>query len=152
MTAQLPTNTDAKLYDRDYYLWIETTLELLRQGKLSEVDLPNLIEEIEDMGISQKDAVYSNLKVVLMHLLKYKYQSQKRSNSWRSSIREHRQRLKKAFRNSPSLKKYYLEIFDECYADARDLAADETSLPLQTFSLTCPFTTDEALNPDYLPD
>lgn len=152
MTAQVPTNTDAKLYDRDYYLWIETTLELLRQGKLSEVDLPNLIEEIEDMGISQKDAVYSNLKVVLMHLLKYKDRSQKRSNSWRSSIREHRQRLKKAFRNSPSLKKYYLEIFDECYADARDLAADETSLPLQTFSLTCPFTTDEALNPDYLPD
>lgn len=152
MTAQLPTNIDATLYDRDYYLWIETTLELLRQGKLSEVDLPNLIEEIEDMGISQKDAVYSNLKVVLMHLLKYKYQSQKRSNSWRYSIAEHRQRLKKAFRNSPSLKKYYLEIFDECYADARVLASYETGLLLQTFPLTCPFTTDEALNPDYLPD
>jgi predicted DNA-binding ribbon-helix-helix protein len=149
MNPQLSLST---LYEQDYYLWLEQTAHLLRERRFQNVDVENLVEEIEDMGRSQKDALYSNLKVVLMHLLKWKYQQDLRSNSWRASIREHRQRLKKAFKDSPSLKRYFTEIFDECYSDARPLAADETNLPLDTFPELCPFSTDKVLNPDYLPD
>lgn len=140
------------LYEQDYCLWLDLTASLLRDGRLSELDIPNLLEEIEDVGRSQKDALESNLRVILMHLLKYKYQHSKRSNSWRGSIREHRIRINKAFRHSPSLKRYFQEVFNECYQDARKIAADETGLPLDTFPAQSPFTSEEALNPDYLPE
>ncbi len=150
MTTQLPTIST--LYDTDYCLWIETTLNQLRCGRVSEIDIHNLIEELEDMGNSQKDALESNLRVLLMHLLKYKYQSSKRSNSWLYTIREHRKRILKAFKKSPSLKNYYDSVFDESYQDGRELAADETGLIIETFAAQCPFSQDDVLNPDYLPE
>ncbi|MBW4537317.1 MAG: DUF29 domain-containing protein [Pleurocapsa minor HA4230-MV1] len=153
MTTQLSSATDsANLYNRDYYLWLSHTAQLISEGKLSEVDTANLIEEIEDMGRSEKRAIESNLVVVLLHLLKYKYQPERRTNSWKSSIREHRRRLRKAFSASPSLKGYCEEVFSECYQDGREQAADETELPLNTFPPESPFTLDETLNPNYLPE
>lgn len=152
MTAQLSSTTNTtNLYDRDYYLWLSHTAQLIKEGKLSEVDVANLIEEIEDMGRSEKRAVKSNLIIVLLHLLKYKYQPAKRTNSWKSSIREHRRRLRDDFKVSPSLKRHFEEVLDECYQDGREQAADETGLPLDTFPILSPFTSDQVLNSDYLP-
>ena len=91
------------LYEQDYYQWLTQTSQCLKTGDFSQLDLPNLIEEIDDMGISQRKAVNSNLRVVLWHLLKYKYQPQKRTNSWRFTIYEHQRRLLESFKNSPSL-------------------------------------------------
>ena len=152
MTARLSSTTETdNLYDRDYYLWLQHTARLISEGKFSDVDTANLIEEIEDMGRSEKRAIESNLRILLLHLLKYKYQSSKITNSWKSTIREHRKRINKAFKDSPSLKKYLRDVFNECYQDGRELAADETGLPLDTFPIESPFTPEQALNPDYLP-
>lgn len=152
MTTQLSSATNTTdLYDRDYYLWLSHTANLISEGKFNEIDAANLIEEIEDMGRSEKRGIESNLVVVLLHLLKYKYQPEKRTNSWKSSIREHRRRLRKAFADSPSLKRHFEEVFDECYQDGREQAADETGLPLNTFPTESPFSPSEALNSDYLP-
>ena len=84
------------IYEKDYYLWLKNTANLLREKNLAELDLPHLIEEIEDMGKREKRSLYSNLKILLMHLLKYRYQPEKRSNSWRYTIEEHRQRIAEA--------------------------------------------------------
>ena len=149
---QTSAHNQTNLYDRDYALWLEAQVQALKDGNLKAIDLGNLIEEIEDMGRSQKDAVDSNLVVVLLHLLKYKYQPEKRSNSWKASIREHRRRLRKSFKASPSLKRYCEIGFQENYQDARAGAADETGLALDTFPSESPFTLDEALDADYLPD
>ena len=138
------------LYDKDYCLWVEETVQLLREGRLTELDVNNLIEEIEDMGISQKNALESNLIVLLMHLLKWKYQPEKQTGSWRGSIREHRRHILKAFRNSPSLKRYFEEIFNESYQEARRQAADEAELSLNTFPENCPFKIEQILDPEYL--
>ncbi len=139
------------LYEQDYYLWLTNTAKILKSKDLSALDLPNLIEEIQDMGRSEKNALESNLCIIIMHLLKYKYQSEKRTNSWRYTIREHRRRVRKALRNSPSLKPYLNQIFPECYEDARKLAADETGLPLNTFDHKAMFTPEQTLDPEYLP-
>ncbi|MDJ0580164.1 DUF29 domain-containing protein [Crocosphaera sp.] len=139
------------LYDKDYYLWLEETVQLLREGRLTDLDIPNLIEEMKDMGRSEKNALESNLIVLLMHLLKWKYQPQKQSGSWRRSIREHRRRILKAFRNSPSLKRYFEVVFDESYQEARKQAADETGLCLNTFPKNCHFKIEEILDSEYLP-
>jgi Domain of unknown function DUF29 len=139
------------LYDQDFCLWAEQTAQLLRTGQYGAIELEHLIDEVEDMSRSEKRALLSNARVVLMHLLKYQYQSEKRSNSWLSSIREHRTRLQDTFRDSPSLRGYFQAMFDECYQNARKQAADETELPLQTFPIESPFTVDDCLNENFLP-
>lgn len=153
MKTQRPSvSATANFYEEDYYLWLQHTLKLLRENKLSELDLLHLIEEIEDMGRSEKRAVESNLVVILMHLLKYQYQPQKRSSSWKASIREHRRRLRKLLKDSPSLMPYLQEVFHECYQDAREQASDETGLSLEIFPIESPFTPEETMNRDYLPN
>jgi len=141
----------SSLYGHDFCAWAEQTAQLLRLGKFSEIDLESLIDEVEDMSRSEKQALLSNLRVLLMHLLNYQYQPQKRSNSWLSSIREHRTRLADLLHASPSLQGYVQETFDRCYQNARKQAADETGLPLERFPVVSPFTADEALNEDFLP-
>jgi hypothetical protein len=82
MTSSEPSTTKlSALYNQDYYLWLTTTAKLLQENRLSALDVTNLLEEVEDMGRSEKRALYSNLKVLLMHLLKYQYQPEKRLNS-----------------------------------------------------------------------
>ncbi|MCF3605811.1 DUF29 domain-containing protein [Planktothrix agardhii 1033] len=149
---QLKSTENLSLYEQDFYLWIENTVNLLKTGQLLEVDLGNLIEEIESMGRSEKQALESDLIIVLLHLLKYKYQPDKRSNSWLSSIYEHRRRLRKALKSSPSLKPYYTEVFEECYQDARQEAALETGLTLEVFPVVCPFTPEATLDSEFLPN
>ncbi len=81
MSTQLqPTKINQNnLYDTDFYLWIETTTKQLREKQFNQLDLANLIQEIEEMGKQAKHCLKSNLIVVLMHLLKYKYQPEKRT-------------------------------------------------------------------------
>jgi hypothetical protein len=146
------TNNLRQLYEEDFVLWISQTAELLREGKLDALDIPNLLEEVEAMGKSEKNALISNLVVVLMHLLKYQYQPKKRTNSWLSSIREHRRRLKKALQTSPSLKNYLQDNLAETYDDSRDIAAIETGLDLDIFPKDCPYSVEQILNPGYLPE
>jgi len=151
MTLSRSQTETSKLYDRDFCLWAEEMAKLLREGKFTEIDLEHLIEEVEDMSGSQKRALLSNLRVLLMHLLKYKYQPEKRSKSWRSTIIEHRIRLEEAFEESPSLKEYFPEIFDKAYQKAKKQAAQETELPLNTFPDESPFTPEQTLDEDFLP-
>jgi hypothetical protein len=140
------------LYYQDYYLWLETTAKQIEEGNLEQIDFINLLEEIESMGRSEKSSLESNLKILLLHLLKYKYQPQERTNSWLASIEEHRQRIENTFRDSPSLKRYFQEIYDSVYLKARRLAAFETGSPLSIFPETSPFTIEESINPDFFPN
>jgi hypothetical protein len=152
MTAPLFLQQSSELYEQDYVLWLQTTVDLLRHGKLDQVDVSNLIEELEDMGRSEKRALDSNLEVLLRHLLKYQYQPERRSNSWRFTILEHRDLIERLFRDSPSLKPYYESVFADCYARARRKAAVETGLSIEMFPENAPFTPTETLNPDFLPN
>jgi predicted DNA-binding ribbon-helix-helix protein len=152
MTAiQSITTATTSLYEQDFYLWLQTNINLLKEGNFAEIDLENLLEELESMGRSDQNALKSNLRIILMHLLKYKYQSKKQTNSWLYTIREHRIRLEDTFKTSPSLYRFFEDIFNESYQDARELAAAETGLSIQIFPLESPFTTEEVLNPDFLP-
>jgi predicted DNA-binding ribbon-helix-helix protein len=142
---------DSTLYDRDYYQWLTETAYLLSEGRLSEMDVPNLLDEIEAMGKSQKRAISSYLRVLLLHLLKWQYQPQKQSGSWRSSIRNARIALAERLAESPSLKSYPETVLSQCYRAARANAADETGLPLATFPETPPFDLQDILSEEFLP-
>jgi hypothetical protein len=146
------TERRPSLYERDFYLWVEEQTGLLRRGALDRLDVANLVEEIEELGIGAKKAVKSNLVVVLLHLLKHQYQPRRRSRSWRASIVEHRQRLRDDFRTSPSLRGYARDVFVEAFADARARASAETGLPEGAFPDTSPYSLEQALDPEFLPD
>ena len=152
MPAQLPVKNQTQLYEKDFCLWIETTANLLKKRQFSELDLENLIEEIETMGRSEKDSLESNLIIVFLHILKWQYQPNKRSRSWESSILEHPRRIHKALKNSPSLKPFLANVLAECYQYGRKQASIETGLSLTAFPTESPFTIDEILDEDFLPD
>jgi hypothetical protein len=150
--ANNPLDSLTNLYKCDFNLWVEATSQLLREGRLTELDVVNLLEEVESMGNSDKLALSSNLVVVLLHLLKWQYQPNKRTRSWEKSIAEHRRRIDERFEISPSLKRYYVQIFDKCYRNARKQAKIETRLPLAHFPEICPFTSEQVLDEDFLPE
>jgi len=151
MTTELDANRQS-LYEADYLKWIETTAQKLRVRDYSNIDWENLIEEIDDMGRSERKSLKSNLIVVLTHLLKWQYQPDFRSGSWKGSIVEHRRRIRDALKDSPSLKPYLQEVFAECYLDAVELASAETELPVETFPGECPYTAAEVLDSNFLPE
>ncbi|MBN3939990.1 DUF29 domain-containing protein [Nostoc sp. NMS9] len=124
------------LYDQDYYLWLRTTINQLRTSQFSSVDLNNLIEELEDMGRSQKRTVKSLLIRLFEYLLKLTYWNVERERNeghWKGEIRTFRREIKDELKDSPSLKPYILEIFDKCYQDARTEASDRCQLAIDIF-------------------
>ncbi|AFZ58198.1 DUF29 domain-containing protein [Anabaena cylindrica FACHB-243] len=143
---QTKVTANANLYDQDFYLWIDTTAKQLKAGKFAEIDLENLIEEIESMGRSEKRELKSRLIVLLMHLLKWQYQPEKRSESWRSTITEQRICIETLLEDSPSLQPLLAEIFTDCYEKARLKASNETGIKLNLFPNKSPFTLEESLN------
>jgi hypothetical protein len=140
------------LYDRDFNLWVEEQVTLLEARKFDRLDLANLIEEIADMARSQKKAIQSDLVVLLTHLIKWRYQPEHRSTGWAGSIVEHRRRIREEIEDSPSLAGYPREIFERCYRAAREQAAAETGLLRSGLPETSPYTVDQALDPEFLPD
>ena len=139
------------LYEADYFQWLEDTLQKLHQGKYERVDWENLLEEIEAMGRSEKRSLKSNLIVVLLHLLKWQYQPEKRSGSWESSIIEHRRRLKEILKESPSLKAYFSQIIDDSYTESVKQAKAETRLPITIFPQKCPYSLNSIIDDEFLP-
>lgn len=151
MTAELQIN-QPNLYETDYLAWIEKTANQLEQRDFSGVDWENLIEEIKDVGRSERRSLESNFVVILLHLLKWQYQPDRRNGSWKGSITEHRRRVRRALKDSPSLKPYLDQILTECYADAARIASDKTGLSVKAFPVNCPYTVLQILDADFLPE
>jgi hypothetical protein len=129
------------LYDQDFALWIEKTVKQLKSGDLSQVDLENLIEEVESLGKSQPKAVDNFLTRLLEHLLKRCYVVLPDCyRGWEIEIRNFRKELKKEFKYSPSLKRFMIEILEECYREA--LEAMKEDYPDSNFPDVCPFAED----------
>ena len=133
------------LYEQDFYQWTHEQAGLLKAGALSQLDIPNLIEEIESMGRSEKRELRSRLTVLLMHLLKWDYQPDRRSGSWKSTINTQRMDIDFVLKDNPSLKHNLEMVINETYQIARERAADETGLPESVFPLSCPYTVDHIM-------
>ncbi|NEX19014.1 DUF29 domain-containing protein [Thiorhodococcus mannitoliphagus] len=150
----------ADLYQTDYAAWAQRNAELLRTHRFDELDIAHLLEELGDMGKSERHEMENRLLILLAHLLKWDYQYQTLSerwrefkgDSWRETIIEQRDRIAKRLRKSPALKSSLDEIQFEAYADARVLASKETRLPLDTFPERCPYTWSQILDDDFYPE
>ena len=138
------------LYDQDFHEWTQEQARALRERRFADLDIENIAEELETLGRRERSEIRSRLKVLLTHLLKWRYQPDKRSNSWRGTLEEQRYRLKENLGENPSLRSYPAQILAHEYKFARYHAADETGLPLEHFPETCPFSLEDILS-DSLP-
>jgi hypothetical protein len=150
MTAELQTN-QTSLYETDFLAWIETTAKQLRNRDYANLDWENLIEEVESMGRNERNRVRSNLIVLLMHLLKWQFQPERQSNSWKASIVEHRGRILDDLEDSPSFRPYLDQVLEKCYKRAVEQAIAETDLSPSTFPDECPYTIEQVMDSNFLP-
>lgn len=141
----------AKLYDTDFVRWTEEQAATLRARRFDALDLENLAAEIESSGKRDRRRLKSRLTVLIMHLLKWRYQPEQRSGSWDSTIRTQRADVRQLLDDSPNLRREAPAIIAERYDTARRNAAAETGLPLARFPADCPFVVDEILAEEWLP-
>jgi len=139
-------------YDKDFYSWTQEQAELLRNGRFSELDIDNLIEEVESMGRSEKRELESRLTILLLHLLKWKYQEVRRGRSWQLSIDEQRIQFEKTLNENPGLKLALDQIIKDAYKLAVIKAARETKISKAVFPECCPWNLAQFIEDGFYPD
>ena len=140
------------MYDSDFHEWASRTADKLRAGAVEPSELGHIAEEIESMGISQRRELFGRVRVLLIHLLKWRFQPGLRSASWRATINAQRREIADLLEQMPSLRPVLVDGFDKAYRRAVADAADETGLPDADFPHACPFSLDETLSLDFLPE
>lgn len=118
------------LYDKDVLAWSIEQAALLRERRWSALDIENLAEEIEDVGNSVRRELGSRMAVLIAHLLKWQYQPQLRSNSWRRTIKVQRTGIVRRLGKVPSLRSALSDDdwMQDAWEDALLIAMKETGL------------------------
>jgi len=146
--------TNTTLYTQDFYAWTQEQAARLEARQFDALDIVNLVDEVISLGASERRALGSHLIILVLHLLKWRYQPDGRltSHSWSDSIRNARIQIDLLVETSPSLRPLLSGILTRYYPKARRLAADETHLALATFPEACPWSIDHLLDYDFFPE
>ncbi len=140
------------LYTQDYYLWLQATIDQLKMGQVSALDLDNLIEELESMGRSEKRALKNLLTRLLEHCLKLIYWESERdynANKWKSEITAFRGQIKDLMEDSPSLKPYLVEVKQDCGWQATKTISYLIGKEIPNTKIA---TLEQILDDDWFPD
>ncbi len=132
------------MQERDYYQWLQTQATALRSHEVEKIDWEGIAEALEDMGKSERRAFSSRLAILIMHLLKWDYQPNKRSRSWELTIQEQRYQLARLLEDNPSFRREISEFIAKAYPLAVIKAKKETGL--ENFPLSCPYDEKEILD------
>jgi hypothetical protein len=141
--------------NEDHYGWTQETIEKLRHGRWGEVELDYLLEELEEMAASDRSELRNRLSVLLMHLLKWLYQPERRGRSWRLAIEEQRIAVQDVLEDNPSLRLQFPQIGEKAYRRALVMAARETSLEksiFPTMSEQTGWSWGQVLDAEFYPD
>ena len=142
----------SRLYEQDFHAWAWRSAELMRAGRLEQLDWDHLAEELEEMGASKQQQLESRLRVLLAHLLKWRYQPERRGRSWQATIKEQRYAIARLLQKNPSLDGKWDEILTDAYRLGVLLAMRETNLDESTFPVGCPYARERILDDEFWPD
>lgn len=142
------------LYEKDFFAWTQEQANLIKNKLFDKLDFEHLLEEVESMGASERRELGSRLSVLLMHLLKWKYQPTYQSRSWQLTIEEQRNELLFLLKQNPSLKNHEKlnDTFLHAYSVAILKAAQETGLSKKTFPESCEWSVEQVLDDEYYPN
>jgi hypothetical protein len=140
-------------YESDVVAWANQQAWLLRNKKFDLLDLEHLAEEIEDVGKSEQRELASRMAVLLQHLLKWHYEAARQGTSWQLTIKNHRERVKRRLKTTPSLKNCLQDEdwWVDAWLDARTGAEKETGIEFDKFPENCSWTVEQILADDWLP-
>ena len=142
----LPENKS--LYEQDYYLWLDKTVEDLNKQNYQAIDWKNLIEEVKCLGKSEQRALRSYLTRLLENLLKRCYVDLPECyQGWEIEIRNFRNKIEEILIDSPSLKNYLFKVKVICYQKA--LKNIKEDYPNINFPNSFPFDIDNLLTQKY---
>jgi hypothetical protein len=139
-----------KLYEIDDSQWLEETIKLLKDHRFQELDLENLIEELEDLGKRDKNAVVSLLEQIIRHLLLLQYWTNESGNNtvhWQGEIYTFRTQLNR--RITTNLRNYLESELDSIYKDALGFVKIKTQNSVN-FPSECPYSLNQLLDIDWL--
>lgn len=140
-------------YEQDVVAWANEQAALLREGKLSAIDIQHIAAEIEDVGKGEQRELSNRMAVLLCHLLKWAYQPARRGTSWEAALHAQRNIIERRMRKTPSLKASLTD--HDWWADAWDDAVQEpsreTGLSYKTFPEACPWTAEQVLDQAFFP-
>lgn len=157
------------LYKTDFYQWVQKQKQLLINRQFDQLDLENLIEEVEDMGKSEPRSLRSHLVTLLLHLLKYQYQTYQLEDrwvaemvvhTWYPSIDNPRREIREVLQESPSLRSTTSELMSNAYKQAkidaikqmnRYIKQKSRKLNASSFPDVCPWTFEQIMEDDWLP-
>jgi len=139
----------SNLYETDFYAWTVEQSKLLQVGDFKGLDIVNLVEEIESLGKQQRQELENRLAILLGHLLKWDYQPERRSKSWKATIREQRRAIQRLMQANPSLKPYLEEAITYAYQSGVDLVVRETPLDDQDLPADCQYTPEQLFDPNF---
>lgn len=139
-------------YAEDFYSWTREQMDLLKSRRFAELDIDNLIEEIDDMGKSQRNQLENCLKQLLLHLLKWRYQPDFKTPSWKYSIIEQRIKVAKVLKENPGLKPLLPELLKDAYELARYGAAKQTRFEVSIFPESCPWSFEQIVDDGFFPE
>src|SRR5438309_11900360 len=146
-----PERPPAADYERDFYGWLLAQARHVRDSRWDALDRENLAEEIESLGREQFNKLASALRVLMLHMLKWDHQPERRSRSWSLSIKRERLDLDDILADNPGLSSRISEATERAYRLARLEAAKETTLDEDEFPETCPYSWDEIVARESLP-
>jgi hypothetical protein len=138
--------------DEDHQAWIVEQARLLRAGDFAAIDAENLAAEIEGIGRSDRREFENRLAELIAHLLKWRHQPAFRSRSWSATLDEERLQIGYIFVDAPGLRSLAPGMLTPAYELARLRAVAATGLADGTFPEECPFTLEQILSPNFLPN
>ncbi len=139
-------------YSKDVVAWSREQAALLRAGDFAALDLEHIAEEIEDVGKSEQRELGNRMALLLAHLLKWRFQPERRGSSWERTIKEQRRAIAAHLKETPSLRSSLTNPnwVEGVWADAVTKAVAETGLA--EFPEDCPWSIAQALAADFYPD
>jgi hypothetical protein len=140
-------------YEEDVVAWSIDQANLLRAGRFNDLEVELIAEEIEDVGKSEQRELASRMAILIGHLLKWRFQPERRGASWEKTIKAQRKELAYALEESPSLRVKLAEArwIDLVWTKGVALAVAESGL--DCFPEVCIWSmADEILNPTWLPE
>jgi hypothetical protein len=140
------------LYEHDFYEWTQRTAELVRAGCWHQLDRESIAEEIASLGGRDRREVISRLKVLIMHLLKWRMHPEDWSVIWKLTIRTQRRDLAQVLDDSPSLRARVPEFVEKAYPEAVEDAVEEMRLLRNPFPAECPYTAEQIMDVEFLPE
>ena len=149
MAKTLDAPARPELYEQDFYSWALEQAALLRARRFGELDLGNLAEEIEDLGKEQFAKLRGSFRIILLHMLKWDHQPERRSRSWAGSIATHRIDLADVLDDNPSLRRRQDEAVETAYRWARVRAGVEMKRSADELPEACPYALDDILTRPY---